>query len=335
MTFFGMSSATPAMLRQHLWFCWLGGTALSCLSWRFACELWIDSAQPLFTPILASLYHAAGLGRAHAEDSELLYESANAGTVSGQSSLLLFISEDDPKELTIEIASDDSSPLGESLQFRAVSPSELVFARRLANARLVTSFVVAFGKENQAFDLIDCEVSAAQIRFQTDRVRVRSESIGTTRLESSQPIQAPPTIKLDVQSHEQLSVVSPNSRAYPWTPYSLESSNQHGKVDADTTLHVMARILGWFRKDRRKEYGRYKDLIVKHVVGSSPTARYALGFIRHIGALSEGSNLYFIDTDILDSCEVSWQRIRNGTASAKAKQAVEAYLRATPQPPTF
>jgi hypothetical protein len=96
---------------------------------------------------------------------------------------------------------------------------------------------------------------------------------------------------------------------------------------------VIARILGWFRKDRRKEYGRYRDLIIKHVVGQSTTARYALGFIDHIGALSESGNLFFIDTDILDSHEVSWQKIKSGTVSQKAIEEVEKYLRATPQPP--
>lgn len=302
---------------------------------RFSSELWIESAQPLFTPILASLYHAASAGRAQAEDTELLYESANAGAVSGQSSLLLFVSEEDPASLAIEIASDESNPLGEDLQFLAGDPPELAFVRRLNNAQIVTSSAVAFGRKDQAFDFVDCEVSAPLIRFQASRIRVRSENRGTTRLESAQPIQAPPALKVEIQSSELLSIVSPNSKTYPWTPYSSESAGHQARVDAKTTLHVMARILGWFRKDRRKEYGRYKDLIVKHVVGSSPTARYALGFIQHIGALSEGSNLYFIDTEILDSYEVSWQKIRSGTVSARATQAVEEYLRATPQPPLF
>lgn len=302
---------------------------------RFASELWIESAQPLFTPILASLYHSSSAGSAQAEDTELLYESANAGAVSGQSSLLLFISQDDPKVLSIEIASDEFNPLGENLQFLAVNPPELVFARRLNNAQIVTSAVVVFGKNEQAFDFVDCEVSAALIRFQAGRIRVRSESRNTTRLESTQAVQAPHALKVEVQFPELLSIVSPNSKSYPWTPYSSESAGPQGLVDVNTTLHVMARILGWFRKDRRKEYGRYKDLIVKHVVGSSPTARYALGFIQDIGALSEGNNLYFIDTDKLDSHEVSWQKIRSGTVSEKAKQAVEAYLRATLQPPQF
>ncbi|RSF04826.1 hypothetical protein EGU54_09180 [Achromobacter aegrifaciens] len=142
-------------------------------------------------------------------------------------------------------------------------------------------------------------------------------------------------MKLDVQSQNALCVVAPNSKSFPWTSYSEDSVSGPKSVDVNTTLHVMARVLGWFRKDRRKEYGRYKDLIVKHVVGSSPTARYALGFIQHIGALSESGNLYFVDTEKLDSLELSWQKIRNGTVSDAAKTAVESYLRATPQPPQF
>lgn len=302
---------------------------------RFASEIWIESNRPLFTPILASLYHTAGSARAFAEDAELLYESANAGAVSGQSSLLLFVSESDPDDLTIEIAGDDSGPLGERLHFSAKNPTEISFKRRLTNAQIVTSAVVSLGRKDQLFEIVDSEVVAERIRFESDHVRVRSEGVGVSRLESNKSIQTPPIFKVDALNSDLLSVVAPNSKVYPWNPYYSESIGQQERVDADTTLHVMARILGWFRKDRRKEYGRYKDLIVKHVVGSSLTARYALGFIQNIGALSEDKNLYFIDTDILDSYEISWQKIRRSTVSEKAKQSVEQYLRATPEPPTF
>lgn len=302
---------------------------------RFAAQLWIDTCRPLYTPILASLYQNISGGWANAEDVELLYESANAGGTNAQSSLLLFISDDDPQALSIEIASDETNPLAESLNFRAACPASLLFTRRLNNAQVITTSTVVLGLKDQTFEFIDCEVTAPLIRFETDRIRIRSENAGCTRIESAGPIQAPPTLKIDAQSTELFSVIAPNSKDYPWNPFSSKSSTGRGKVDVEGTLHVIARILGWFRKDRRKGYGRYKDLIVKHVVGSSPTARYALGFIQHVGALSEGSNLYFIDTDILDSHEISWQKIRGGTVSSKAKQVVTNYLLATPQPPQF
>jgi hypothetical protein len=200
---------------------------------------------------------------------------------------------------------------------------------------LVISGAVNFGRKDQAFDFIDSEVSAQQVRFQAARVRVRAEASGSNRIESVELIQSPAGMKLDVQSQDSLCIVAPNSKSFPWTSYSGGSVSESGSVDVETTLHVMARVLGWFRKDRRKEYGRYKDLIVKHVVGSSPTARYALGFIQHIGALSESNNLYFVDTNKLDNLELSWQKIRNGTVSHTAKAAVESYLRSTPQPPQF
>ncbi|AQR66225.1 hypothetical protein BXU06_15110 [Aquaspirillum sp. LM1] len=302
---------------------------------RFAAQLWIDTFHPLYTPILASLYHNISDGLANAEDVELLYESANAGGTNTQSSLLLFISDDNPQTLSIEIASDETNPLVENLHFRAVNPESLLFSRRLNNAQVITTSTVVFGLKDQTFEFIDCDISAPLIHFETDRVHVRSENAGSTRIESAAPIQAPPTLKIDVQSKALFSVVAPNSKAYPWNHFSSESSANHATVDVEGTLHVIARILGWFRKDRRKEFGRYKDLIVKHVVGSSPTARYALGFIQHVGALYDVGNLYFIDTDILDFHEISWQTIRGGSVSSKAKLSVENYLLTTPQPPQF
>ena len=302
---------------------------------RLSAEVWIEERQPLPTPILATLYHSTSGGVANASDIELLYESANSGSVSGQSSLLLFVSEENPSNLSIEIASDEGNALGESLSFLAKNPPEVSFTRRISNAQLVTSGVVNFGRKDQTFDFIDSEVSAQQVRFQAARVRVRAEASGSNRIESVESIQSPTGMKLDVQSQDSLCVVAPNSKSFPWTSYSGGSVSVSGSVDVETTLHVMARVLGWFRKDRREEYGRYKDLIVKHVVGSSPTARYALGFIQHIGALSESNNLYFVDTNKLDDLELSWQKIRNGTVSHTAKAAVESYLRSTPKPPQF
>lgn len=309
--------------------------ALTSTDRRFSAELWIDDAQPLYTPILASLYHSAGSGTADASDAELLYESANAGALNGQSSLLMFLSELTPGKLTLEIASDEADPLGERLVFEASIPDDVRFLRRLNNAQIIVESSLVLGRREQAFDISESEVQAKSIRIESNRISVRSETGRPTHIESVDAVVAPPTLKVDVQTQGLLTVSWPGSKSYPWTAYFTESRAQSSNVDARTTLHVIARILGWFRKDRRKEYGRYRDLIVKHVVGQSPTARYALGFIDHIGALSESGNLFFIDADILDDHEVSWQKIQSGTVSQRAIESVENYLRATPQPPQF
>lgn len=282
---------------------------------RFSSELWIDIAQPLYTPILASLYHSAGSGKADANDAELLYESANAGALSGQSGLLMFLSEELPGKVVLEIVSDESDPLGDRLVFEAAVPAEVRFLRRLNNAQIIVNSSLVLGRKDQTFDISESEVQAEGIRIESNRLSIRSETGRPTHMESVATVVAPPTLKIDVQAQGLLTVSWPSSKNYPWTAYSSASQAAGIQVDASTTLHVVARILGWFRKDRRKEYGRYRDLIVKHVVGQSPTARYALGFIDHIGALSQSGNLFFIDTDILDSKEVSWQKIQSGTVS--------------------
>ena len=200
---------------------------------------------------------------------------------------------------------------------------------------MIANSTVVLGRRDQAFDISGSEIQADCIRFESQHLSVRSENGRLSHLQSREAPVSPPTLKVDVQAAGILTVSWPGAKDYPWTSYASEIPRAGTIVDAKTTLHVMARILGWFRKDRRKEYGRYRDLIVKHVVGQSPTARYALGFINHIGALSESGNLFFIDTEILDAHEVSWQKIQSGNVSAKATIAVEAYLRATPQPPQF
>lgn len=302
---------------------------------RFSSELWIESAQPLYTPILASLYHAAGSGSADANDAELLYESANAGAMKGQSALLLFLSEKNPDRLVLEISSDDADPLGEHLVFDTATPDEVKFMRRLNNAQVIINSPLVLGRRDHEFDISESEVRANSIRIEANRVLVRGEAGRPTHIEAVNTVVASPTLKVDVQEQALLTVSWPGSKSFPWTSFTTETRTQDSKVDAKRILHVVARILSWFRKDRRKEYGRYRDLIVKHVVGQSATARYALGFIDHIGALSESGNLFFIDTNVLDSHEVSWQKIQSGAVSKKAIDAVEEYLRATPQPPQF
>jgi hypothetical protein len=308
---------------------------LTCTERRFACELWTDTVQPLFTPILASLYRKAAGGLADSADAELLYESANAGALIGQSDLLIYSCESDSDGVIIEIDSDDTDPLGEHLIFRAPISREIRFSRRLNNAQIVVPTTLVLGKKGQRFDISDCEVSVNCIRIEAGQLRVRTEMGGLTHIECSDSAVSPGTLKLEVQAPELFTVSWPGSKCFPWTPYSSQPRNQEETVEALTTLHVISRILGWFRKDRRKEYGRYRDLIVKHVVGESPNARYALGFIEHVGALSQSNNLYFVDMDIMDRFEISWQKIRGGTVSDSAIEAVRCYLRDTPQPPRF
>lgn len=299
---------------------------------RFGMELWLDSKQSLSSPILASLYHLLGEGKADPKDIELLYESINSGAELNNSGL--FVSEKE-ENLIVEIVSSDEGPLGKSLEFEAVKPEYIYFSRRLSNARVFSSAEVILGRGENDFDMLDCEIVARKIKFLSEKINIRSISTERNFLESQEEIQCLPATKLSVNPEGKLSVIAPNSKKYPWSKYSVESDNKQEVQNTEATLHVMARILGWFRKDRRDEYGRYKDLIIKHVVGSSPTARYALGFIDHIGALSENGTLYFIDTNKLDEIEISWQKIRSGNVSDKAITAVGKYLAETPHPPSF
>jgi hypothetical protein len=179
---------------------------------RFSSELWIDIARPLYTPILASLYHAAGSGEADANDAELLYESANAGALSGQSGLLMFLSEHCPEKMILEIASDESDPLGERLVFEATIPAEVRFLRRLNNAQIIVTSTLVLGHRDQGFDISESEVQAKSIRIESNRISVRSETGRPTHIEADKVAVALPTLKIDMQSQDLLTVSWPGSK---------------------------------------------------------------------------------------------------------------------------
>ncbi|MBO3707759.1 MAG: hypothetical protein J5X21_15350 [Candidatus Accumulibacter sp.] len=301
---------------------------------RLACEIWIDTNRPLFTPIFAGVYATRGVGEANSDDIEILYESANAGAVTSQSSLYLYVSADDASRISVEISSDESDPLGEHLVFRAPRTETIIFNRHLNNAHIVFDGTLRLGNRDQEFEVTESEVIAKEIRLESNHIRVRSTKKNASHLEAESATW-PAILRIETTSDDLLTVSWPHSTSFPWTHYSSESAVAKSVVDANTTLHVVARILGWFRKDRREEYGRYRDLIVKHVVGQSPTARHALGYLNSIGALYERGNLYFIDSDVLDKHEVSWQKIRSGTVSPTVILSVEQYLRTNPNPPQF
>lgn len=304
-------------------------------SLRFDCEFWLDANQPLLTPILASLYHFAAAGEANPADIEMLYESANSGGVSGQSNLLLYISDEDPNKLIIEIASDDNDPLGQNLTFSADKPEEISFLRRLNNANIGYSGGIVLGRRDHPFEIVDSEVVAEEIRILASTLRVRTLTSGSTYLESRMTAKAGASLKVDAQPPEVLRVTWPESNKFPWHDYSVERQEDDQTFESKSILHAVSRILGWFRKDRRDEYGRYRDLIVNIVVGKSSKARYALGYLHHISALYQRGNLFFIDTKILDTHGVSWQKIRAGDISPRAITSMEEYLRNTPKPPEF
>lgn len=302
---------------------------------RFDCELWLDANQPLLTPILSSVYHSAAAGEANSADIEMLYESANSGNVSSQSNLLLYVSDTDQSKIIVEIVSDDTDPLGQHLLFSANKSDEISFIRRLHNANIGYSGTVVLGRRDQPFEIIDSEVVADEIRLQTNNLRVRTLTNGSSHIELRESVRANASLKLDVQPPETLKVTWPDSEKYPWHNYSIERNEADSNVDSRSILHVVARILGWFRKDRREGYGRYRDLIVNIVVGKSSRARYALGYLQHISAIHEKGNLFFIDTKILEQHGISWQKIRSGEISPASETSVEEYLRNTPNPPEF
>jgi hypothetical protein len=302
---------------------------------RFDCELWIDTNHPLFTPIFANQYHLAASGEANSSDIEMLYESANSGGVFDQSNLLLYVSEADVNKIIIEIASDDSDPLGEHLEFSANKPGEISFYRRLCNASIIHSGAVVLGRRDQPFEIIDSNVVAEEIRVPASDLRVRTISKNSTYLESKKAVKSSTSLKINVHPPEVLKVNWPESNKFPWRDYAVDFRADDDIGDAQSILHVVARILSWFRKDRRNEYGRYRDLIVNIVVGKSENARYALGYLQHISALYQRGNLFFVNTDILDSHGVSWQKIRSGDIPPKALASMKQYLGANTKPPEF
>lgn len=325
----GRKFASPAFRDYVL------ASGLTNSSLRFGCEFWLDANQPLLTPILASLYHSLAAGQANSADIEMLYESANSGGVSGQSNLLLYISESDPKKLIIEIASDETDPLGQHLIFHANKSGEISFLRRLYNANIGYSGAVLLGRRDQPFEIVDSEVVADEINIHSSALRVRSLTKGSTYLESREAVKFVASLKIDAQPSDVLRVTWPESKRFPWNDYSVERQEDDHSLDAQSVLHVVSRILGWFRKDRRDEYGRYRDLIVNIVVGKSSKARYALGYLQYISALREKGHLFFIDTKVLDENEVSWQKIRSGDISEKAIRSMQEYLTKNPNPPIF
>lgn len=299
---------------------------------RLSTEILVESAPPLFSPIFAGIYAKVGKKEGYAKDIEIIYESANSSTGSRNLNLSLFVNEDRPNYLTVEISSDEKAD-DEDIELSVPKTDSLIFHRRLINANIFFDGKIVLGRRDMEFEISNSELFANCIQIDANLLRIRPTGNSVSRIETDS-LEASPSLRIDSKP-EYLAVAWSGSNAYPWTAFTSTAVSSDDPNDVASMLHVIARILGWFRKDRRDEYGRYKDLIRKHVVGKSKTARFALGYLQSINALYERGNLYFIDSEKLDEHEVSWTMIKSGKASSKAIKSIENYLSEVPEPPSF
>ena len=116
------------------------------------------------------------------------------------------------------------------------------------------------------------------------------------------------------------------SERHPWSQYNASVAASTDPDEAKRILHAAARILGWFRKDKRHEYARYADLIDKHVVGKSDLANTALDFLTDAKILSRGDKLYYLNIDELEATGISYTKIKSREFSDKAIAKVKEWL---------
>lgn len=298
---------------------------------RLGAEMLIEIQQPLFSPIFSEIYSKIGNGVGHASDIEIIYESANSSSRLHKPNLALFVNEDDQDNLIVEIYSDAQEEVQEDIKLSVKKPDVLFFYRRLINAKISIDGKLVLGRHDMDFEISSSEIFANHIQINAGLLRIRNTENSQTIIKAN-IIQSSTNLRINSKS-SQLVVDCPNSNTYPWTEFSSLSQDEEQSINAESMLHVVARILSWFRKDRRDEYGRYKDLIRKHAVGKSRAARHAIGYLNSIGALYERGNLYFINSNSLDENEISWTMIRSGNPSSKATNSIQRYLLNNPEPP--
>lgn len=293
-------------------------------SGRHEVEALVDGQQLLFTQILAGIYFLLGSGEANARDVELLYESASSGAPKGESGLYLFVNEADGT-LAIEIVGGMTSAQAPMI-FTSSVPEELSFRFRLNNAHvLLPGSRVRLGRSEMEFEISGSEVLAKQINVDAGLLRARSTDGRVSRLQAANA-EWSPALRIEADK-KALEVCWPQSKSFPWHEYSAEFSLEEVDLGAQELIHAVRRILTWFRKDRREDYGRYADLIRNIVVGQSATGNMALDFLLRVGAVYEKGNLYLLEPRVLKELGLSWSVNRGDAPSEAALEAAKKYLK--------
>ena len=280
---------------------------------------YIDETKP--SPLFSVIYHTLSGGNTQAELISYLYESEKSRLGRESESQLMLCKDDKSSKYLAQISgliNHKGKYFASSMSFLFDKPEKIVFNRQLENAYIEFDGMVVFGnKDSSTFKVSDLTLKCTKILFQCNCVEVRNYNDGIVSIQSQEYEQSSARLEVDCKPPDSLIVSWRDVKKYPWIPYFHEIQDAVSE-DYRDEMQSLTRILTQFRKHKKHDFARYKDLLDKIIVAQNTTRKAMLDYLVEIKAISTHDFIYILDISILEKHHVNWNLLRKGdVASSK------------------
>jgi hypothetical protein len=226
------------------------------------------------------------------------------------------------------IAENPEAPGAEGfdLTLRGGSENRMVFHHRLRNAIVSTTGTLALGTRESSFELAAAEL-------QVDRLEIRAPELVVRRYSDDQRVvvQAKSVaddihqVKVNAPDKNALSVDWSGAQHFPWAPY-YRPNVLSEEPNLEGAFLALRRILIWFRRDKREEFAKMREMIENVVVGRSELRQEVLGFLLDKGILHEAGHLFVLNEDAARSSGINWTALRHTDPPAQLRVLLSEFL---------
>lgn len=254
----------------------------------------LENPVVIASSVLFDIYNENSGGNVHVDHVSAIYDS--------------FASSLGKSECFVDIYDDQGGPVmvlgrsGRECELRLIGSGYISISGGLYNAQIETGLGVSLEARDR-FEVGSSYISVGSVELRCTALGIRGDvTISAGRIEAP----ANPVVPKLRHPDARLLVSFPGAERYPWSAYRCELVDEGAEDDALRMAHTVSRILRWFRKDRRAEFARYRDLIRKHIVGKGEVAQKAFAFLEQIGAVEERGSLYVLREDALERYGIRW-----------------------------
>jgi hypothetical protein len=282
------------------------------------------------TPLLIQFYRADGHELVWGEDAGFFYESfSSRDTVTNLSSTAILLPPtSDAVSHTFELfdAGPEGAPEPTRLFVRGDSPVNVVFSRRLRQAVLIVEGVVTLGNATNGFEITDSEIICRTLVVRSRVFIVRSSTQAqAVEMRAETYEQIPPTIDVQTRGPGRLAVSWPGAKLYPWATFVAEATGDtQRRIEQDSFLGLR-RILAWFRRDKKEDLARHRDLIRNVAVGENFLRQRMLEFLIHRGIIFEDEPLFKVNISMLSAAGINYSDLRQGRATESISRFLEEF----------
>ncbi len=282
------------------------------------------------TPLLIQFYCAGETELVWGEDAGFFYESfSSRDTVTNLSSATIMLPPAADEMLhTFELFDAGPDGSSEPIRFfiRDESPVNVVFNRRLRNAFLNVEGTVTLGNATNGFEIADSQVNCRSLVVRSRVFIVRSSSQAqAVEITTETYEQIPPMIELQTRGPGRLAVSWPGARLYPWTRFVAEATDDTRRRTGQDSFLALRRILGWFRRDKKEDLARYRDLIRNVVVGENVLRQFMLKFLIERGTIFPDGPLYKLNISRLTAAGLNYSDLRQGRETESITRFLEEF----------